>query len=87
MVSSYCTTSILPTWLTKLLADLNSAFPAGINVAATWSTRLFRNRGYAMGKEHSDKGVDMALGPVAGPIGRVPAGGRNWEGKLTLYSE
>lgn len=33
-----------------------------------------------MGQEHRGKGVDVQLGPVAGPIGRAPAGGRNWEG-------
>lgn len=33
-----------------------------------------------MGQEHYGKGVDMQLGPVAGPLGRAPAGGRNWEG-------
>ena len=33
-----------------------------------------------MGAEHHGKGVDTQLGPVAGPIGRVPEGGRNWEG-------
>lgn len=60
--------------------DYNSAFPAGINVAATWSTRLFKSRGNAMGMEHRGKGIDVQLGPVAGPLGRVPAGGRNWEG-------
>ena len=37
-------------------------------------------RGQAMGSEHRDKGVDTQLGPVAGPIGRSPTGGRNWEG-------
>lgn len=37
-------------------------------------------RGKAMGEENKVKGVDVLLGPVAGPIGRVPAGGRNWEG-------
>ncbi|CZR50167.1 probable beta-glucosidase [Phialocephala subalpina] len=60
--------------------DYNSAFPSGMNAAATWSTRLFKSRGNAMGAEHRGKGVDVQLGPVAGPIGRVPAGGRNWEG-------
>ena len=34
-----------------------------------------------MGEEHRDKGVDVQLGPVVGPLGRVPAAGRNWEGK------
>ncbi len=24
--------------------------------------------------------VDIQLGPVAGPLGRAPEGGRNWEG-------
>lgn len=33
-----------------------------------------------MGMEHRGKGIDVQLGPVAGPLGRVPAGGRNWEG-------
>lgn len=37
-------------------------------------------RGKAMGAEHNGKGVDVQLGPVAGPIGRAPEGGRNWEG-------
>ncbi|KAK5019764.1 putative beta-glucosidase A [Cryomyces antarcticus] len=61
-------------------ADLVSAFPAGINTAATWSRTLFNARGSAMGSEHRGKGVDVQLGPVAGPLGRVPEGGRNWEG-------
>jgi beta-glucosidase-like glycosyl hydrolase len=42
-----------------------------------------KNRGNAMGSEHRDKGVDVQLGPVAGPIGRSPEGGRNWEGMST----
>lgn len=33
-----------------------------------------------MGAEHRGKGIDVQLGPVAGPLGRAPAGGRNWEG-------
>jgi beta-glucosidase len=66
--------------LTNLVADVNSAFPAGLNAAATWSTRLMKNRGNAMGSEHRGKGVDVQLGPVAGPLGRAPEGGRNWEG-------
>lgn len=61
-------------------SDLNSAFPSGMNAAATWSTRLIKERGKAMGAEMNGKGIDMQLGPVAGPLGRVPAGGRNWEG-------
>ena len=61
-------------------ADFVSAFPAGVNVAATWSRGLARERGVAMGAEHAAKGSDVQLGPVSGPIGRSPEGGRNWEG-------
>ena len=61
-------------------ADYVSAFPSGVNVAATWSRALAQGRGAAMGAEHRGKGVDVQLGPVAGPLGRAPAGGRNWEG-------
>ncbi|KAL8763834.1 MAG: hypothetical protein Q9184_000430 [Pyrenodesmia sp. 2 TL-2023] len=62
------------------LTDYNSAFPAGVNVAATFDRGLAYARGQAMGQEHRGKGVDVQLGPVAGPLGRSPEGGRNWEG-------
>ncbi|EKD20195.1 uncharacterized protein L3040_007192 [Drepanopeziza brunnea f. sp. 'multigermtubi'] len=61
-------------------ADYVSVFPSGQTVAATFDRSLFYARGYALGKEHKAKGVTVQLGPVAGPIGRSPAGGRNWEG-------
>ncbi|KAL4927979.1 beta-glucosidase [Aspergillus undulatus] len=61
-------------------SDYNSAFPAGVNVAATWDRTLAYLRGQAMGEEFSDKGIDVLLGPAAGPLGRHPDGGRNWEG-------
>ena len=60
--------------------DYNSVFPAGVNVAATFDRGLAYARGQAMGAEHREKGVDVQLGPVAGPLGRSPEGGRNWEG-------
>ncbi|MCJ1465102.1 hypothetical protein MMC07_003718 [Pseudocyphellaria aurata] len=60
--------------------DYNSAFPAGVNVAATFDRGLAYARGLAMGEENRGKGVDITLGPVAGPLGRSPEGGRNWEG-------
>lgn len=60
--------------------DYNSAFPAGVTIAATWDRQLLYQRGYDMGTEHKLKGVDVQLGPVVGPLGRSPAGGRNWEG-------
>ncbi|KAH1291192.1 hypothetical protein KXW39_002520 [Aspergillus fumigatus] len=61
-------------------SDLNSAFPAGTNVAATWDKTLAYLRGKAMGEEFNDKGVDILLGPAAGPLGKYPDGGRIWEG-------
>lgn len=33
-----------------------------------------------MGEEFKAKGSNIALGPVVGPLGRSPFGGRNWEG-------
>ncbi|KAJ7182195.1 glycoside hydrolase superfamily [Mycena crocata] len=61
------------------LADFVSAFPAGINAAATWDVDLIEKRGKAMGKEHRGKGVNVALGPMTN-LGRQAAAGRNWEG-------
>ncbi|KAI0480707.1 glycoside hydrolase family 3 protein [Xylariaceae sp. FL0804] len=60
--------------------DYVSGFPSGQTVAATWDRQLMYARGYAMGSEHKGKGVNVQLGPVAGPLGRVPEGGRGWEG-------
>jgi beta-glucosidase-like glycosyl hydrolase len=60
--------------------DFNSVFPSGQTVAATFDRGLFYQRGYALGAEHKAKGVTVQLGPVAGPLGRAPEGGRNWEG-------
>ncbi|KAI5251760.1 putative beta-glucosidase [Aureobasidium subglaciale] len=60
--------------------DFVSAFSAGVTVAATWDRSLAYERGHDMGSEHRDKGVDIMLGPVVGPLGRSPEGGRNWEG-------
>ncbi|KAI5465363.1 glycosyl hydrolase family 3 N terminal domain-containing protein [Mariannaea sp. PMI_226] len=62
------------------MSDYNSAFPGGITAGATWSRKLWHERGLLMGREANEKGVDALLGPVAGPIGRTPTGGRNWEG-------
>ena len=65
------------------LADFSSAFPAGGTVAASFDRGVWYQRGFDMGTEHRLKGVDVQLGPVVGPLGRVPEGGRNWEGKTT----
>ncbi|KAH6849656.1 glycosyl hydrolase family 3 N terminal domain-containing protein [Chaetomium sp. MPI-CAGE-AT-0009] len=64
-------------------SDFNSAFPSGQTTAATWDRGLMYRRGYAMGKEAKGKGINVLLGPVAGPLGRMPAAGRNWEGFAT----
>ncbi|KJZ74948.1 Putative beta-glucosidase A [Hirsutella minnesotensis 3608] len=61
-------------------SDYNSAFPVGVTAAASWSKHLWNARGKAMGQEARGKGVDVLLGPVSGPIGRAPEGGRNAEG-------
>ncbi|KAF2657061.1 glycoside hydrolase family 3 protein, partial [Lophiostoma macrostomum CBS 122681] len=60
--------------------DYVSAFTSGGTVAASWDRGVFYERGYQMGMEHRGKGVDVQLGPVVGPLGRNPKGGRNWEG-------
>lgn len=49
-------------------------------VGATFDRSLMRRFGDAMGAEYFNKGIHVALLPVAGPIGRVARGGRNWEG-------
>lgn len=57
-----------------------SAFPAGIHVASTFDADLMYRYGEAVGREFYGRGVHVALGPVAGPLGRIARGGRNWEG-------
>ncbi|KAK3115652.1 hypothetical protein LTR53_004805 [Teratosphaeriaceae sp. CCFEE 6253] len=57
-----------------------SVFPAGLTVAASWDRDLAHQRGVDMAQEFRDKGSHIALGPVAGPLGRSGYGGRNWEG-------
>lgn len=57
-----------------------TAFPAGITTGATWNKELIYLRGKAHGKEARLKGINVILGPCVGPIGRMPAGGRGWEG-------
>ncbi|KZP32329.1 glycoside hydrolase family 3 protein [Athelia psychrophila] len=59
--------------------DLNSAFPAGVNAAATFNRTLMNQRGVAMGAEFKGKGINIQLGPFMN-IMRIPASGRAWEG-------
>ncbi|KAF8649775.1 hypothetical protein AX16_005541 [Volvariella volvacea WC 439] len=60
-------------------ADLVSAFPAVINLGATFNRTLARRYGEQLGAEFRGKGVHVALGPMMN-IARAPAAGRNWEG-------
>ena len=60
--------------------DHATAWPAGITVGATWNKDLMYRRGRGLGLEHRLKGVNVMLGPSMGPLGRMPGGGRNWEG-------
>ncbi|KAL2020607.1 hypothetical protein VTK56DRAFT_8097 [Thermocarpiscus australiensis] len=57
-----------------------TAFTPGIQAAATWDVELMRQRGEYLGAEARGCGVHVQLGPVAGPLGKIPHGGRNWEG-------
>lgn len=61
-------------------ADYSSAFTSSQMAAATFDRSILYQRGRAMAQEHKAKGVTVQLGPVAGPLGRAPEGGRNWEG-------
>lgn len=57
-----------------------SGFASGLSVGASWNSTLSYERAKYMGAEFKRKGVNVALGPVVGPIGRVAENGRNWEG-------
>ncbi|KAL9055576.1 MAG: hypothetical protein Q9162_003473 [Coniocarpon cinnabarinum] len=78
--SSFATVPFFNVAYQALSADYNSVFPAGGTIAASWDRQLIYERGFDMGSEHKGKGVDVQLGPVVGPLGRAPEGGRNWEG-------
>jgi beta-glucosidase len=55
-----------------------TAFPAAINNAASWDTRLLRSYGAVLGAEHAGKGNDVALAPTMNIL-RVPGWGRAFE--------
>ncbi|KAK8029568.1 family 3 glycoside hydrolase [Apiospora rasikravindrae] len=57
-----------------------SSWPSGISAGASWNRNLTRQRGVEMALEFKRKGVQVPLGPVVGPLGRIATGGRNWEG-------
>ncbi|KAH6919134.1 beta-glucosidase [Coprinopsis sp. MPI-PUGE-AT-0042] len=55
-----------------------TGWPTGINTAATFSKRLMRARGRAIGEEFRGKGAHVFLGPSV-DIMRNPKAGRAWE--------
>ncbi|TFK95652.1 glycoside hydrolase family 3 protein [Pterulicium gracile] len=55
-----------------------TGFPTGINAASTFSRRLMKARGVALGEEFRGKGVNVHLGPGL-DIMRNPKMGRAWE--------
>ncbi len=55
-----------------------TAFPSGINTAATWDTDLVQREGQAIAQEVKALGRDMILGPTVN-INRQPLWGRNFE--------
>ncbi|KAF4547819.1 Glycosyl hydrolase family 3 N terminal domain-containing protein 2 [Elsinoe fawcettii] len=59
---------------------LVSGYPAQLHIGASWNRKLAKDRAVAIGKEFKKKGINVLLGPVVGPLGRVAKGGRNWEG-------
>ncbi|RAH50363.1 beta-glucosidase [Aspergillus brunneoviolaceus CBS 621.78] len=63
--------------------DFVNGWASGIHVGASWNKTLAHQRALYMGQEFHRKGVNLLLGPVVGPIGRVAEGGRNWEGFST----
>ncbi|KAI5358510.1 Putative glycoside hydrolase, family 3, glycoside hydrolase family 3 domain, immunoglobulin [Septoria linicola] len=57
-----------------------NAYASGISVGASWNKTLAYERAVFMGAEFKKKGINVALGPVVGPMGRTLTSGRIWEG-------
>ena len=57
-----------------------NAYASGIHAGASFNPDLAYTRGQFLGAEFKKKGVNVALGPVVQPIGRVVENGRNFEG-------
>ncbi|PYH99804.1 beta-glucosidase [Aspergillus ellipticus CBS 707.79] len=60
--------------------DMVNAYASGLHIGASWNRDLAYDHAHYMGAEFKRKGVNVALGPVVGPLGRMARGGRNWEG-------
>lgn len=48
-----------------------NSYASGVSIGASWNTSLAYQRARFMGAEFKKKGVNVALGPVVGPIGRI----------------
>ncbi|KAK7993359.1 hypothetical protein PG989_006740 [Apiospora arundinis] len=59
-----------------------SGWVAAQTIAASWDTDLVEKQHAAMAREFRSKGYSMQLGPITGPMGRSPLGGRNFESFL-----
>ncbi|GAA5990954.1 hypothetical protein JCM11641_007444 [Rhodosporidiobolus odoratus] len=57
----------------------STQFPTEVTTASTWDKNLFTARANAMGEEYQQIGVHVPISIVAGPMGRSPYGGRDWE--------
>jgi beta-glucosidase len=53
-----------------------NAYPAALHMGASWNRQLAYDRSLYMGQEFKRKGVNIALGPAVGPLGRLATGGR-----------
>ena len=65
----------------KTLKMMKAGASLTCNHHYSWNKTLAYERGCHMGGEFRKKGVQVALGPVVGPLGRIVTGGRNWEGQ------
>lgn len=59
------------------MTDGVTAFPSGLNAAATFDRKLMYERALAIGEEFRGKGVNIALGPGMNGGGRVAESGKS----------
>lgn len=57
-----------------------TAFTPAVQAASTWDLDLIHQRGKFHAEEARALGVHVLLAPVAGALGKIAEGGRNWEG-------
>jgi len=58
--------------------DKSTAFPSGINLAASWNPQIVEAVGHALGREVKAHDAHVLLAPCVN-IARIPNGGRNFE--------